>query len=63
LHKVERGKGDRYRNAILSQDLLLLVCQRWRVGRQQGVMHRDRWLPRAARHEADPHAAALSHRR
>ena len=41
LRRVERGKGGRYRNAMLSQDLLLLLRQWWKVGRQQGVMHRD----------------------
>src|SRR5882757_11561040 len=44
LLRVERGKGGRYRNALLSQDLLLLLRQWWKVGRQQGVMHRDGWL-------------------
>ncbi|MER9432892.1 phage integrase N-terminal SAM-like domain-containing protein [Mesorhizobium sp. M0408] len=36
LLRVERGKGGRYRNAMLSQDLLLLLRQWWKVGRQQG---------------------------
>src|SRR4029078_3872230 len=44
LLRGERGKGGRYRNAMLSQDLLLLLRQWWKVGRQQGVMHRDGWL-------------------
>ncbi|MGY5790936.1 tyrosine-type recombinase/integrase len=44
LLRVERGKGGRYRNAMLSEDLLTLLRQWWRVGRQQGVMHRDGWL-------------------
>ncbi|MER9339039.1 site-specific integrase [Mesorhizobium sp. M0293] len=44
LLRVEHGKGGRYRNAMLSQDLLLLLRQWWKVGRQQGVMHRDGWL-------------------
>ncbi|WP_192384796.1 tyrosine-type recombinase/integrase, partial [Mesorhizobium silamurunense] len=44
LIRVERGKGGRYRNAMLSQDLLLLLRQWWKVGRQQGGMHRDGWL-------------------
>jgi integrase/recombinase XerD len=44
LLRVERGKGGRYRNAMLSQDLLLLLRQWWKVGRQQGVTHRDGWL-------------------
>ncbi|MBB6182586.1 tyrosine-type recombinase/integrase [Pseudorhizobium flavum] len=42
--RVERGKGGRYRNAMLSEDLLTLLREWWKVGRQQGVMHRDRWL-------------------
>jgi integrase/recombinase XerD len=44
LIRVERGKGGQYRNAMLSADLLTLLRQWWRVGRQQGVMHRDGWL-------------------
>ncbi len=41
LLRVERGKGGQYRNALLSTDLLALLRQWWKVGRQQGVMHRD----------------------
>ena len=44
LLRVERGKGGRYRNAMLSRDLLILLREWWKVGRQQGVMHRDGWL-------------------
>src|SRR6478752_2572661 len=44
LLRVERGKGGRYRNAMLSEDLLTLLRQWWKVGRQQGVMYRDGWL-------------------
>jgi site-specific recombinase XerD len=44
LLRVERGKGGQYRNALLSADLLVLLRDWWRVGRQQGVMHRDGWL-------------------
>lgn len=44
LLRVERGKGGRYRNAMLSADLLTLLREWWKVGRQQGVMHRDGWL-------------------
>lgn len=44
LLRVERGKGGRHRNAMLSQDLLTLLRQWWKVGHQQGVMHRDGWL-------------------
>jgi site-specific recombinase XerD len=44
LLRVERGKGGQCRNAMLSADLLGLLRQWWRVGRQQGVMHRDGWL-------------------
>jgi integrase/recombinase XerD len=44
LIRVERGKGGRYRNAMLAADLLILLRQWWIAGRQQGVMHRDGWL-------------------
>ena len=44
LLRVERGKGGQYRNAMLSGDLLALLRQWWKVGRQQGVMHRVGWL-------------------
>ena len=44
LLRVERGKGGQYRNAMLSPDLLTLLRQWWKLGRQQGVMHRDGWL-------------------
>jgi site-specific recombinase XerD len=44
LIRVEGGKGGRYRNALLSPDLLLLLRQWWQAGRQQGVMHRGGWL-------------------
>ena len=44
LIRVERGKGGRYRNAMLPGDLLILLRQWWKVGRQEGVMHRDGWL-------------------
>jgi site-specific recombinase XerD len=42
--RVERGKGGRYRNAILPADLLTLLRDWWKVGRQQGVMHAHGWL-------------------
>ena len=44
LLKVERGKGGRYRNAMLPGDLLALLREWWKVGRQQGVMHAQGWL-------------------
>jgi site-specific recombinase XerD len=44
LIRVERGKGGRYRNAMLAADLLTLLREWWKTGRQQGVMHRDGWL-------------------
>lgn len=44
LLRVERGKGGQYRNAMLSTDLLALLRQWWKLGHQQGVMHRDGWL-------------------
>ncbi|ESY48144.1 hypothetical protein X745_28940 [Mesorhizobium sp. LNJC374B00] len=31
LLRVERGKGGRYRNAMLSQDLLTLLREWWKV--------------------------------
>ncbi len=42
--RVERGKGGRYRNAMLAADLLTLLREWWKVGRQQGVMHPKGWL-------------------
>ena len=44
LLRVERGKGGQDRNAMLSADLLSLLRQWWKIGRQQGVMHREGWL-------------------
>jgi site-specific recombinase XerD len=44
LLRVERGKGGRYRNAMLPADLLILLREWWKVGRQQGVMHAHGWL-------------------
>jgi integrase/recombinase XerD len=44
LIRVERGKGGRYRNAILPADLLPLLREWWKAGRQQGVMHAQGWL-------------------
>jgi integrase/recombinase XerD len=44
LIRVERGKGGRDRNAMLAADLLTLLREWWKLGRQQGVMHRDGWL-------------------
>ncbi|UHD45759.1 site-specific integrase [Aureimonas altamirensis] len=44
LLRVERGKGGRDRNAMLSADLLALLRQWWIEGRRQGVLHREGWL-------------------
>lgn len=44
LLRVERGKGGRYRNAILPADLLTLLRAWWVEGRKQGVMLREGWL-------------------
>ncbi len=44
LLRVERGKGGRYRNAMLPADLLPLLQEWWKAGRQQGVMHSSGWL-------------------
>ena len=44
LLRIERGKGGRYRNAMLPEGLLVLLREWWRVGRQHGVMQADGWL-------------------
>ena len=44
LIRVERGKGGQYRNAMLAADLLTLLREWWRAGRQQGVMYPKGWL-------------------
>lgn len=44
LIRVERGKGGRYRNAMLSPDLLALLRAWWVEGRRQGVMRPGGWL-------------------
>ena len=44
LLRVERGKGGRYRNAMLPAGLLALLREWWRVGRREGVLHVDGWL-------------------
>src|SRR6202007_3198347 len=44
LIRVERGKGGRYRNAMLSPDLLSLLRTWWREGRRQGAMLPGGWL-------------------
>lgn len=42
--RIERGKGGRYRNAMLPEGLLVLLREWWRAGRQQGMLHADGWL-------------------
>ncbi len=44
LIRVERGKGGRYRHAMLSPDLLALLRAWWQDGRRQGVMLPGGWL-------------------
>lgn len=44
LLRIERGKGGRDRNAMLSADLLALLRQWWLEGHRQGVLHREGWL-------------------
>ena len=44
LIRVERGKGGRYRNAMLSLDLLTLLRAWWKEGRRQGTMLPGGWL-------------------
>lgn len=42
--RVQRGKGGRYRHALLSPNLLALLRAWWQEGRQQGVMRPGGWL-------------------
>ncbi|MGF7156062.1 integrase [Novosphingobium gossypii] len=44
LLRIERGKGGRYRNAMLPKGLLVLLREWWRAGRQQGIMLPNGWL-------------------
>lgn len=44
LLRIERGKGGRYRNAMLPEGLLVLLREWWRAGRQQGIMLPNGWL-------------------
>ena len=44
LIRVERGKGGRYRNSMLSPDLLALLRAWWKEGRRQGAMLPGGWL-------------------
>jgi integrase/recombinase XerD len=44
LIRVECGKGGRYRNAMLSPDLLTLLRTWWREGRRQGAILPGGWL-------------------
>jgi integrase/recombinase XerD len=44
LIRVERGKGGRYRHAMLSPDLLTLLRAWWQEGRRQGIMLPEGWL-------------------
>src|SRR3546814_16778746 len=44
LLRIERGKGGRYRNAMLPDGLLLLLTDCWRAGRPQGLLRTDGWL-------------------
>jgi len=44
LIRVERGKGGRCRQAMLSPDLLALLRAWWQDGRRQGVMLPGGWL-------------------
>jgi len=42
--RVEQGKGRKDRYAMLSDDLLALLRDWWRAGRQKGVMLPEGWL-------------------
>jgi len=44
LVRIEHGKGVQCCNAMLSKGLLTLLQHCWKVGHQQGVIHRDGWL-------------------
>jgi site-specific recombinase XerD len=44
LMRVERGKGGRYRHAMLSLDLLMLLREWWSEGQSLGVLVRGGWL-------------------
>lgn len=44
LLRIERGKGGRYRNAMLPEGFLVLLREWWRAGRQQGIMLPNGWL-------------------
>jgi integrase/recombinase XerD len=44
LIRVERGKGGRYRHAMLSAERLTLLRAWWQEGRRQGVMLPGGWL-------------------
>src|SRR3546814_17716699 len=43
LLRFERGKGGRYRNAMLPEGLLLLLRDWQRAGRPQGILLPDGW--------------------
>src|SRR3546814_5885697 len=53
LLRIERGKGGRYRNAMLPEGLLLLLRDWWRAGRQQGILVPDGWLFRSEEHTSE----------
>ena len=61
LLRVERGKGGRYRNAMLSPDLLSLLRQWWKIGHRQGVVHREGWLF-PGQHDLKPISTRQLHR-
>ena len=44
LIRIERGKGGRCRNAMLSPDLFTLLRQWRQDGHRQGALHRNGWL-------------------
>src|SRR5918999_2517714 len=53
LIRVERGKGGRYRNAMLSSDLLVLLRAWWKEGRRQGAMLPGGWFSPVAPQRLD----------
>ncbi|WP_192843489.1 hypothetical protein [Aureimonas sp. N4] len=44
LLRVERGKGGRDPNAMLSAEPLALLREWWIEGHRQGILHREGWL-------------------
>ncbi|MDE8347192.1 MAG: site-specific integrase [Acidocella sp.] len=61
LLRIERGKGGRDRNAMLSSDLLAVLRAWWKAGHQLGIMHKNGWLF-PGQHPAKPISTRQLHR-